>query len=169
MLLRRIVLTLPLALACTKSQPVRKASPQVSGKKLRQVEEAIFKAVNQRRVEASIVPLVWSDSLAKEARRHSLAMLEGGFFSHRDPVRGDLKQRFEEVDAKRRWRRIAENIFQQSGAPDPVRAPVDGWMKSAGHRRNILDAGLTDSGVGVVVGAGGVHYATQIFARLSPD
>ena len=168
MIRRRFFLVLPLLAACSQAQPVRRRHRAYSNKELAVVERKLFDAVNQRRKEKRVVPLVWSDVLASEARRHSLAMLEGGFFSHRDPVRGDLERRINESEAKILWRRIAENLYQQRGARDPVSAAVEGWMKSAGHRKNMLDASVTDSGIGIAVAEDGTHYATQIFTLLLP-
>ena len=40
-----------------------------------------------------------------------------------------------------------------------------GWMRSAGHRRNILDADFALLGVGARQGADGTWYAAQVFGR----
>ena len=173
MIRRRFVLTFPLLAACSEAQPVRKRHPAYSNQNLRRLERKLFDAVNQRRTQEGKAPLVWSDVLASEARRHSFAMMEGGFFGHRDPVRGDLERRINESrtnesEAKIVWRRLAENLHQQLGMREPILAAVEGWMKSAGHRKNILDATYTDSGIGMAVAEDGTHYATQIFALPIP-
>jgi uncharacterized protein YkwD len=168
MVCRRFVLSLPLRAACSGAQPVRKRHPGYSNGDLERLEKKLFDAVNQRRNEKRLSPLVWSDVLATEARRHSVAMMEGGFFSHRDPVRGDLDRRINENEAKILWRRIAENLHQQQGMREPVSSAVDSWMKSAGHRKNILDRSFTDSGIKIAIAADGTYYATQIFGLLLP-
>jgi uncharacterized protein YkwD len=168
MLWRRFFVTFPLLAACSGAQPVRKRHPDYSDRDLNRLERKLFDAVNERRKQAKVLPLVWSDLLASEARRHSTAMLEGGFFGHRDPVRGDLDRRLKERAAKLLWRRIAENIHQQRGAEDPVSAAVESWMESPGHRKNVLDGSFNGSGVGSAVAQDGTHYTTQIFALLLP-
>jgi uncharacterized protein YkwD len=168
MLWRRFFLTFPLLAACSGAQPVHKRHPGYSDRDLSRLERKLLEAVNERRKQAKLLPLVWSDLLASEARRHSIAMLEGGFFAHRDPVRGDLDRRIKESEAKLLWRRLAENIHQQRGMEDPVSAAVESWMKSAGHRKNILDGSFNSSGVGIAVAQDGTHYITQIFALLLP-
>ncbi len=40
-----------------------------------------------------------------------------------------------------------------------------GWMRSPGHRRNILDRDFTLLGVGARQGADGTWYAAQVFGR----
>jgi len=40
---------------------------------------------------------------------------------------------------------------------------VRGWMHSAGHRRNILEATYGRTGIGAAIAAGGEVYITQMF------
>ena len=45
---------------------------------------------------------------------------------------------------------------------------VDGWKRSPGHRRNMLDADVTETGVAVVrAWQSGYYYAVQMFGRPS--
>jgi uncharacterized protein YkwD len=120
----------------------------------------VFAAVNRERVRAGLDALAWDDALAREALLHSDRMRELGFFSHRDPRRGSLRERLGPV--ARRWAVFAENIYQEEGMDDPVKSAVASWMKSPGHRRNILDAGFTHTGVGVT-GNGRTYWFTQDF------
>jgi hypothetical protein len=46
---------------------------------------------------------------------------------------------------------------------DPVEVAVDGWMKSAGHRRNILEPRYRQTGFGVAIAGDGAIYFTQLF------
>ncbi len=87
-------------------------------------------------------------------------MASAGFFSHIDPGRGALDRRL--GAARISWRAAAENIFEQQGHSGPVRTAVTGWMRSAGHRRNILDARFRESAVGIAVRRGTWYY-TQVF------
>jgi uncharacterized protein YkwD len=62
---------------------------------------------------------------------------------------------------------IGENIMEMGGsrtldARQFARVAVDGWMKSPGHRANILDPSYDKSGIGVAL-VGGQAYATQVF------
>lgn len=62
---------------------------------------------------------------------------------------------------------IGENIMEMGGsrtldARQFARVAVDGWMKSPGHRANILDPSYDKSGIGVTL-VGGQAYATQVF------
>ena len=62
---------------------------------------------------------------------------------------------------------IGENIMEMGGsrtidARQFARIAVDGWMKSPGHRANILDPSYDQSGIGVAL-VGGQAFATQVF------
>lgn len=46
---------------------------------------------------------------------------------------------------------------------------VEGWEKSPGHRANILDADITQTGLAVARSANNKYYAAQLFARPRSD
>ena len=50
-------------------------------------------------------------------------------------------------------------------AVDPAGVVVREWMKSQGHRDNILDTRFVETGIGVFVGPDRTVYFTQIFLR----
>ena len=83
------------------------------------------------------------------------------YFSHESPDGADAGRRVR--DAGLTFRAAAENIFSARGADDPVDAAVTNWMRSHGHRRNILAPGFNASGIGVAVSGDGVFYFTQVF------
>lgn len=60
-------------------------------------------------------------------------------------------------------RRAAENVA--SGFDTGRSVVVDGWMKSPGHRANILDRRLRKMAVAARKGDNGVWYAAQVFGR----
>lgn len=60
------------------------------------------------------------------------------------------------------WRRLAENLGAGFVSP---RGVVRAWMRSAGHRRNLLDCRLREVGVGVVRAGSGQLWWTQDFGR----
>lgn len=127
------------------------------------LEQRILYAVNRERAAAGAPALEWEPRLAEVAFRHSSRMVEAGFFSHRDPRYGEPAGRL--TRAGIRWRSSGENIHKSKGHADPVRIALSDWMKSSGHRRNILDAGFTHTGVGVATGPGGLYTITQVFVR----
>jgi uncharacterized protein YkwD len=42
---------------------------------------------------------------------------------------------------------------------------VDGWMNSSGHRRNILDREVIETGIGIARSSTGGVYYCQVFGR----
>jgi uncharacterized protein YkwD len=157
----RLVIACALALITPPPAP-----PAAAGPNLRAIELGIFEAVNLQRREHGLPPLRWNNRLAEESRRHSRGMAERWFFSHADPLRGDLAQRLKEGGIP--WRLCAENLFEESGYADPVKAAVDGWMRSPGHRRNILDKRMTETGVGAALRGADDVFITQEFL-LPPE
>jgi uncharacterized protein YkwD len=62
--------------------------------------------------------------------------------------------------------RIAENVAE--GFPS-AQTVVDGWMASKGHRANILDRDVEETGIGIARSPNGVLYFCQVFGhRLRP-
>lgn len=65
---------------------------------------------------------------------------------------------------------VAENIaFETSSAGFTTealaRSLVEGWKRSPGHRRSMLDPDVVETGVAVAHGASGKYYAVQMFGR----
>jgi uncharacterized protein YkwD len=58
---------------------------------------------------------------------------------------------------------VGENVAV--GYPSGSAAVRKGWMKSAGHRRNILDERYTQVGIAARQSDGGVWYVAQVFGR----
>jgi uncharacterized protein YkwD len=130
----------------------------------RSVEQRIFDAVNGARTARGIPLLRWSNRIAEQARHHSRRMLERRFMSHSDPQFGGPGNRLSLAGIA--WRTCGENIYEQFGDQDPVRSAVQSWLQSAGHRRNMLNAAYTDTGIGVAIGRNGEYLITQMFVAF---
>ena len=95
-------------------------------------------------------------------------MLNRNYFSHTDPEGRTLKER---LPANLATRQGGENIWTGRGYdPRQIRKLaekiMDGWMKSAGHRENILNPGYTHLGVGVMAKNQEIK-ATQVFVGIA--
>jgi len=77
-------------------------------------DEAIRRAVNTRRCDRGLPPLLADPALARAATYHSGDMVARGFFEHTSPVPGrtSLRDRYREVGAN--YPRAAENIAEVS-------------------------------------------------------
>jgi uncharacterized protein YkwD len=121
-----------------------------------EAEAQVLALVNTQRAAVGCRAVTADDELAAVARAHSEDMRDRGFFGHVNPDGLGPFDRAERAGVTAR----AENIAQ--GQPDAA-AVMDAWMKSSGHRANILNCGLTRLGVGVAEGGGGPWW-TQLFA-----
>lgn len=122
------------------------------------VERAIFDMVNAERQERGLSPLDWDEELARHARQWSADMSEAGRLEHQD-----AQEMQEAVDG---YTALGENIFQSSAPVAAGRIHV-GWMRSEGHRVNVLEPGFDRLGVGVVCDESGEVWATQRFGRTA--
>ena len=121
------------------------------------VEEAVITRTNAERKVAGLRPLVSSPQLDEVARRHAANM------ARRDQMKHDLDghspaDRVKAVGFE--FRAVGENIASKQPTPT---AAVDAWMKSPGHRRNLLGEEYTHLGVGMAVNADGEPYWVQVF------
>jgi uncharacterized protein YkwD len=104
--------------------------------------------VNKERAAAGCPALVPHDTLMQIAQAHSQDMASHDFFDH---TGSDGRSTFQRMhDASYSYARAAENLA--AGADSPAKA-VALWMQSPGHRANILNCQLRETGVGYVVDA----------------
>ncbi len=114
--------------------------------------------VNRYRASKNLPPLQWNAAIAAQARKHSQAMAQGQTsFGH-----NGFAQRVQMLRIP--YRGAAENVGYNQGYQQPVDVVVQGWLNSAGHRRNI-EGSYDLTGVGVASNTQGEVYFTQIFLR----
>ncbi len=130
---------------------------------LRNLERQIYQKVNEVRSKHRAPHLSWNEALASEARRHANNMSTRHFFAHIDPKRGDIDQRLNLSGIE--WNRCAENIYKERGLKNPVEEAVQSWLSSPEHRRNMLDLGLAETGIGAVMQRDGTIYIVQVFIK----
>jgi uncharacterized protein YkwD len=126
------------------------------------MEHRVFNLINEERVKNGRASLVWADQVAEVARYHSSNMARLEFFSHEDPD-GRRPSNRAEMLGLRNWRELGENIAWLRGYQDPAQRVVENWMRSPGHRENILESHYKESGIGVAVSVDGSYYITQVF------
>ena len=115
---------------------------------LRKIELQVHEIVNRERISRHIPELNWSEALAGEARRHAARIANGRFFSHQDPVRGDIDIRLNKSGIE--WIRCGENLYEGDSG-NLARDAVKTWLESSGHRKNMLDSKFSETGVGIAV------------------
>jgi uncharacterized protein YkwD len=145
------------AVIIAKSKPVlvesigrsRSVSSSSSSTSASGIEKEVFRLVNAKRREKGLAPLIWSDRIAEVARRHSKNMAQGNFFSHRGKDGSMVSSRASRAGVN--WSEIGENIVFFTSSNDPAGFAVKNWMKSSGHKQNILDRRWQESGIGAAM------------------
>jgi uncharacterized protein YkwD len=105
--------------------------------------------LNARRAAAGLEALRPSAVLARSARRHSVDMGVRRFFAHDSPDGTQPVERVAAAGYPRAGVVVGENLAwgeETAGTPAEI---VRGWMKSPGHRANILRAEFEEVGIGL--------------------
>lgn len=130
-------------------------------------EKEILDYTNIERKKHGLVPLKLDNSLSYAARYHAKDMATENYFEHDsyDRRNGRLKKSctiFDRIEAFANYGYLAENISAGKTDPEDV---VRGWMKSEGHRKNILNKNMTLLGVGYYESEDSeyTHYWVQNF------
>ena len=159
---------------------------------LARIARQIHRLVNLERKKHGSQPLTYDPALAVVAEAHSVDMAKYQYFSHVDRKGERAKQRAEakgyvtsaEIGVGTVKSGIAENIFRDRlfsrlrvdyvqgrrqvtlkwySEEEIAANAVAGWMKSKGHRANILNEIHQNQGIGLALGTGQRFYITQNF------
>ncbi len=110
--------------------------------------------LNGERQDEGLAPLTENPKLASAAVAHSQEMVDKGYFDHAgrdgsDPV--DRIRGAGYIPTTGAWT-VGENLAWGTGVLATPKEIVQAWMKSTGHRENILRPAFKEIGFGVVVG-----------------
>lgn len=112
--------------------------------------------INAERTRRGLGRLRSVDALDDVSAAYARRMVRQDFFEHTSPDGGTFVSRIKSTGylrgAIRRWS-IGENIAWGTGWRAAPAAVVASWMRSPGHRANILNPGFTELGLGVAIGA----------------
>jgi uncharacterized protein YkwD len=112
--------------------------------------------VNAERQKAGVAPLKPNPKLDAAAQRHAEDMLARAYFAHESPEGKTVRERARAAGYD--WRAVGENIAEGQLSVAEV---METWMHSPGHRRNILDKGFKELGVGLALGRSGDGYQVE--------
>ena len=139
--------------------PAAAPAPAGSQTTAQKLASDLFNRLNAERRARGLAALDWDDDLARVAGDWSAHMASTGDFAHRDlGAAGSLT-------GMSKFSALGENIAWVEGYPSMGNQLHVGWMKSEGHRANMLQHGFDSVGIGVVC-SGGRAWATQNFGRL---
>jgi uncharacterized protein YkwD len=119
----------------------------------------LFARLNAERKARGLAALDWDGALAGMAEDWSAQMARTGNFSHRDLGAASG------LPGVGKFSALGENIAWVEGYPSMGYQLHVGWMRSEGHRANMLQPGFDAVGIAVVC-SGGRAWATQNFGRL---
>ena len=177
--------------ACVTSQPRRTGSVPANGYKpsitISDLEKNIHDLINRERQKHALSILAWNDTLSFIAKKHSQDMANRNYFSHNTPEGHDFSYRYGEVGYScavhgqgNIYYTGADNILQNNQYDRIVldigganydwnsegkiaETTVQGWMRSKGHRTNILTPYWRTEGIGIAIAPDGKVYITQNF------
>jgi uncharacterized protein YkwD len=150
------------------------------------LERQIHQLINNKRKQYGLQAIAWDDALARIARQHSRDMATRKFFAHESPEGHDFNYRYHmegyhcTIVSGSTIHLGAENILQNNLYDSAItvngevfyawnsqkkiaETTVESWMKSAGHRKNILTPFWHNEGVGVFIAPDDRVYITQNF------
>ncbi|MEP0826728.1 MAG: CAP domain-containing protein [Nitrososphaera sp.] len=120
--------------------------------------------VNTERMKAGLKQLTYDSALAEIAQKHSEDMIAKNYFDHDSPEGIDPSDRARAASYncfKSTHFGIAENLvkagakYRQYSDDDIARESVQSWMKSSGHRANILSPNYDREGIGIAFNESG--------------
>jgi uncharacterized protein YkwD len=162
---------------------VQKPQPRIAPERL---EKSIHALINRERAARGLKPLGWDPKLGAIARGHSVDMAKRSYFAHATPEGANFDARYTEARYKcfvpvgdvvhggaeniardDVWAKITtlgdRKYYDWHSEDELAKRTVDGWMKSPGHRANILTPHWAHEGLGVTVTRDLKVYVTEDF------
>lgn len=145
-----------------------------------EVERWVWRYTNAERSQRGLNNVSYAPRVASPARNHSENMAKHDYIGHEEPNGETVEERYQSVcDYSGSGYTFGENAagayyeqrFTAWGTDETVylaterevaKYLVDAWMRSDGHRENILREEWTELGVGIAV-SGDEVYASQAF------
>jgi uncharacterized protein YkwD len=131
----------------------------MSTSNLEALEQATYERVNQYREAQNLPPLAYDETIAAEARAHSVRMA-----NTQDMTHDGFKNRAENIGKTIPYRSAAENLAYNHGHQNPDEIAVQGWIASPGHHRNMVGK-YNLTGIGIAQNNKGEYYFTQLFIK----
>lgn len=147
--------------ASPSAPPVATPTPSTNQQEgeLSQDEKRLLDSINAERAKNNLSPLIADPELMKVARVKANDMTKNNYFSHYSPTFGspfDMMRQFGIT-----FKAAAENIAGNS----TVEGAVSAWMKSEGHRNNIMNSNYNYTGIGISKSNKYGYVFAQMFIR----
>lgn len=131
----------------------------------------VYKLTNKERSKKDLPVLTLDQGLSNTAEQKAASMVQYDYFAHTDPFGCDFTCLLADTGYKAlAW---GENLMQYSGTRRPsaqalAETTVKNWLKSSGHRENVLNADYTHEGIAVIK-TGNTYYVVSHYARPKID
>ena len=135
--------------------------PVITQAPLAEPLKTLLVLINTERQKRGLLPLKTNFILMQVAQAHSQNMAERDFFDHVDPATG-LGPCERISSAGYAFWACAENIAAGYRTAEAV---FQAWMRSSGHRANLLSPDFTEIGIGYAEGGRYRYYWTVNLAR----
>ncbi|WP_172954348.1 S-layer homology domain-containing protein [Solibacillus sp. R5-41] len=120
----------------------------------------VVKYINEIRVSKGLNPLTQDPALNQLAIIKAQDMIKRRYFDHTSPFYGDPWDMATLFDYE--YVSFAENLARNFKTPEQT---VDAWLASPSHRKNLLNAHYTTTGIGVKQANDGNLYIVNLFAK----
>ena len=144
------------------STPRSPSAPSTAPSSLGARESRVFDLVNAERSHQGLPALVYNPQLDRMAKIQAQNMARFQKMAHVIPESSLPTLSDRARDSGYLYARLAENVALGYPSAETV---VEGWMASKGHRANILQHDVEETGIGIARSpAGGIYYC-QVFGR----
>jgi uncharacterized protein YkwD len=144
--------------------------------RIERTRATILCLLNEERARHGLQPLERDAILEAASQRHSEDMARRHFFAHRTPDGMTPSERISAAGYPVCDCYVGENLYWGAGRNAPPARAMEGWMRSPGHRENVLSPEFTEVGVGVVYDAPywvgkreAAIYTTDFGGPLDPE
>jgi uncharacterized protein YkwD len=158
-----VVATVGATVSVSAAEPAEKAETASAVRacdggtiQLKAEEERILNLHNQVRENRRMSRLCVHPALTKAARSQSADMLRKDRLRH-----GNVGRRLKKVGYN--WLTYGENIALGSGSKGSPESIFKSWMKSRGHRSNILNRRFREVGIGIATGTYKGHKNVRMY------
>ncbi|MBQ3080637.1 MAG: hypothetical protein IJC48_11685 [Clostridia bacterium] len=124
------------------------------------LEMQMLSLVNEDRARYGLPPLILDPTLSAIARIKAEDMLNNGYFAHKSPTYGNMKNMLKQFGVS--YAGASENIARSRSI---YHAEAAFLSSSTGHRQALLGKSWTHIGIGVAVTEAGFVYVSQVFVR----
>jgi uncharacterized protein YkwD len=136
-----------------------------SGRDPHSAARDIVERANALRAAQGLSSLQVNSELTRASDAYALDLARGGTYSHTGDDGSTLDERAEAAGYDG-WALLAENLAAGEGAPDAT-AVIAGWMRSDGHRQNLLSSRVDEIGVSCAA-SDGRYWCVAVFGAIMP-